>query len=388
MATLYLHIGLPKTGTTSLQHFLSENRSVLEKYRISYPDVGFRYVHALPQRNGHFLLASYTEASKDGKESPGAEYLAGLDQIASMASDFDKIILSDESLWRNTPRFPNFWPNLKAELKKRNLDIRIVVYLRRQDLWVQSMWGQIVKMETTLDFQSFLDSDYCMPTDYYAYLEFLSSFFGKDAMIVRLYENSQYRGKEKNIFSDFLDIFGLTIQDGFQVDEYNYNRSLNGSCLELRRRLNHFSGMRDSTLLRKSIKEVYDNNLAADASLKGTWFLPGEQQAYLDTFSESNGKVALEYLGRKDRILFREPVEDLPTYEVSSEDLLDDAILAYGRAFQVLEKENIKLKKELSKIQGDLAKMKKDVSTIKKNTSNQSGLLHRIKRIVKKLIGR
>jgi hypothetical protein len=32
MTTIYLHIGMPKTGTTSLQHFLSNNREkLLEK---------------------------------------------------------------------------------------------------------------------------------------------------------------------------------------------------------------------------------------------------------------------------------------------------------------------------------------------------------------------
>lgn len=38
---LVLHFGMPKTGTTSLQRFLAENRKQLENYGWTYPD--FRY---------------------------------------------------------------------------------------------------------------------------------------------------------------------------------------------------------------------------------------------------------------------------------------------------------------------------------------------------------
>ena len=38
--TLYLHIGMGKTGTTALQVFFSGNRKAMEKQGIAYPSLG------------------------------------------------------------------------------------------------------------------------------------------------------------------------------------------------------------------------------------------------------------------------------------------------------------------------------------------------------------
>lgn len=37
MKTLYIHIGTSKTGTTSLQHFCTENEKLFEEQRYMYP---------------------------------------------------------------------------------------------------------------------------------------------------------------------------------------------------------------------------------------------------------------------------------------------------------------------------------------------------------------
>ena len=39
MKILYLHIGMPKTGTSSIQDTLFANRENLRKYGIYYPDI-------------------------------------------------------------------------------------------------------------------------------------------------------------------------------------------------------------------------------------------------------------------------------------------------------------------------------------------------------------
>lgn len=56
MATLYLHIGTPKTGTTAIQNFLPLNKSLLNEQGFCYPDFGYRYYGVNRYRNGHFLV--------------------------------------------------------------------------------------------------------------------------------------------------------------------------------------------------------------------------------------------------------------------------------------------------------------------------------------------
>ena len=56
MRTLYVHIGTPKTATTSIQMFCVENQKVLNKQSYSYPLLDFVYPHVAHRRNGHFLV--------------------------------------------------------------------------------------------------------------------------------------------------------------------------------------------------------------------------------------------------------------------------------------------------------------------------------------------
>ena len=56
MRTLYVHIGTPKTATTSIQMFCVENQEILNEQGYSYPLLDFVYPHVAHRRNGHFLV--------------------------------------------------------------------------------------------------------------------------------------------------------------------------------------------------------------------------------------------------------------------------------------------------------------------------------------------
>ena len=81
MATVYLHIGLPKTGTTSIQNLLWDNRTLLEKHSICYPDLGFRYPHVGYLRNAHFLISSCkTDPNNESEVLVGNDYQEAMHQ--------------------------------------------------------------------------------------------------------------------------------------------------------------------------------------------------------------------------------------------------------------------------------------------------------------------
>ena len=64
MKTLYLHIGTPKTGTTSIQHFCKHNEKVLAGKGICYPLFDFKYLDSGNSRNGLFLQNAYYNEKK------------------------------------------------------------------------------------------------------------------------------------------------------------------------------------------------------------------------------------------------------------------------------------------------------------------------------------
>ena len=73
MRTLYVHIGTPKTATTSIQMFCVENQKVLNKQSYSYPLLDFVYPHVAHRRNGHFLVGKRAGTVGKGTcyDSPG-----------------------------------------------------------------------------------------------------------------------------------------------------------------------------------------------------------------------------------------------------------------------------------------------------------------------------
>ena len=77
MKTLYVHIGTPKTATTSLQHFCNENESILEEQSYCYPIFPHKFKGVSITRNGSFL--GWVSSSKKDKRNKLEEekYIVG-----------------------------------------------------------------------------------------------------------------------------------------------------------------------------------------------------------------------------------------------------------------------------------------------------------------------
>lgn len=390
MATVYLHIGMPKTGTTAIQNFLCNNREVLNHYGACYPKLGSKYYRTSKVRNAHFLVAAPAGAEQAcSYDAPGEEYLPTLDQIAALGQQFDKIILSDEAVWRIRGQQPEFWENLRRDLADRGLELRVIVYLRRQDHFAESVYRQKVKTAyTDLDFHSYLKRlNEIYALDYLPCIEMLEKTLGKDALVIRVYEKEQYHG---NLFADFLGVMGIPLGGDFDTSNSEYNISLSGPRLELQRILNTLP--ENPVMTRLLYDSMYAIQKTSDISTgRDSLFEPGEHTEFLARFEESNRRIAEEHLGRTDGALFRDPEEDgLPTHHVSTEDLLHDAILFYGMAVQNLEKENEKLRQELkteketssANLQAEVRKLRKELIDVRENV-----LWYRLKRKLKHLSG-
>ncbi|MCH5202075.1 MAG: hypothetical protein J1F17_02605 [Oscillospiraceae bacterium] len=316
MKTIYLHIGMPKTGTTFLQKSLFDNSDVLKKYGYDYPDMGIEFTNVAKHRNAHFLASPLAyQLEVDKIDTLDSVYEEGLAKIKEIIQKTDNIILSDEMIW--------VWGGEYLERFKKDMDecncvIKVIVYLRRQDTFIQSYWSQLVKVAMTKRAFSAFTTD--EKTDYYRLhfdkgMEYFANIFGEENMIVRVYEKGQFGGRYSNLLSDFLETVGLGEIDEnkefvFNVSKKNksdiVNFSLNGIYTHTKRLLNRNPYFCDKSNF--SIYRLYEMSLEDDnpKNIAAENLMTYENKLeYLKKFEKGNKAVADKYLGGNGGSLFK-----------------------------------------------------------------------------------
>lgn len=230
-----VHIGWHKTGSTSLQVFLLRNRTALvQRHRTYYPDDGLLdYAH-------HTLAWTFLgRTASPWGQVPVIE--GGADEYVRSAIDRARshgctgVIFSSEVFCEfDLDAVRRLFDSLRA----RADSVRIVAYIRRQDLFAESAYNMEVKWWATrmrADFDEYLASR-STPPDYFRTLDAWASVFGRDSMIVRRYERGVLENRD--IRSDFCTAIGLG-SEGLGPLEPDSNDSLGPRTLETMRVLNN-----------------------------------------------------------------------------------------------------------------------------------------------------
>ena len=333
MATINLCIGTMKTGTTAIQSFLRNNPKALEKQGFCYPLMDVSAMSYAKNRNGHFLIFGTVHPNTPKTETQVAQIQQFCYQkLEELAQNYPNIILSDELIWHHSKKQEHFWEDLIDKLEKIHCQLKVIVYLRRQDLLIQSLWKQGVKSgaQVSCTFDNYIQKKQYryFPLDYYAHLKKIEEAIGKENLLVRVYENGQFEGESHTLISDFMHTLNLSMTDDFVQESDRRNPSLNGNFIEIKRIMNGLPKYRKmhnfmiKPLLAASISQ---ENHTQEA--KTSLFSYEEQTAFLKEYEKSNQKVAMEFLDRPDGILFREPVKPLPVYRISPEAMCRDLII-------------------------------------------------------------
>lgn len=148
---LILHIGMHKTGSSAIQRFLSLNRYPLRLFGVYYPRSFGADGRRQPKHNALFTAISH-EADK-GAPHPVLGPSAAL--VADVAARIERApcrvaILSAEGFSGERPVFARALAPLAARF-----DVRVIVFLRRPDLWVESFYRQMVMSREVRETRSF-----------------------------------------------------------------------------------------------------------------------------------------------------------------------------------------------------------------------------------------
>ena len=129
---LALHIGAPKAGSSSLQRYFTDHRDALRKRGIHYPDSGC--VPSLALRAHHNLGYEVSTGNRRKFNPSWGDWSSALKEIGEHG------VISTESLFRLPPH-----PIRKVRQYTRDFDVRVVAFLRRQDLALESAYNQLAR---------------------------------------------------------------------------------------------------------------------------------------------------------------------------------------------------------------------------------------------------
>lgn len=195
-------------------------------------------------------------------------------------------------------------------------DIKVVVYLREQVENLASSYQQEVKqLSQYCDFESYVKK-YRHPNilSYNYFLLKWETAFGKENMVVRVYDKNTLLGK--NIVTDFLSILGIDGSALFLSKLHrDANPSIKGALLEVKRIINGM-GLDSRSLFQATYQPLLDLALANEA-YRG---LIGADPHFVDEIRESvsdyNRKIAQQYFGRDELFRLKPfPVDRKPNAE-------------------------------------------------------------------------
>lgn len=364
MKTLYLHIGMPKTGTTSIQNFLCQNRSVLEKNGFCYPDFGNMFPKYAGAANGLFMVKCFAEEMQLAQDTQEQLFREGMKRVQQLFGQYDNIIISNERIFRATyERRSSLWQELKEAGEKHGFSVKIILFLRRQDLYLASHYNQKVKLNIRWDgnvgtktWEEYLKLPSAVKhsLDYYGRLEQIRAVLGKDAVIVRRFEKQHFYGG--SLYSDFLHVLGLEYTREYQLAQEEYNKNLPGNTVEIMRILNEVEEIdsRDRQLFLDAL--LLDGKLST-RYYKTSMFSKEEAEALLEKYKEGNQKIAEEYI-QDGEALFDDTIADLPKYNRRNEYMIDDVIRFAALSISQLRKENDALGKEVDKLGREIGNLK------------------------------
>ena len=159
MPGLILHVGAQKTGSSALQRFFTANRDLLSRAGCAYPQLPFPE-RSLRDSNAEVLARACASLAKDGDDPSnwrsylGPEYLSAFEDALE---GHGRILVSEEMLWMSVRgigldrregirEHALIWQTLAHIFEHLGIDdLHIIVYLRRQDEFLSSLWRETVR---------------------------------------------------------------------------------------------------------------------------------------------------------------------------------------------------------------------------------------------------
>lgn len=373
MKTLYLHIGTSKTGTTTIQTYCGINREQLKSKGVLFPIMPYHYDRITENRNGHFLYATIYENGVRNKEKEKQVLKQELDYIVDCFKDYDNVLLSEESIWWATAtRRKGLWKYLQEHSQQNHYQVKIIVYLRRQDQFMMSRYNQIIKTDTGGGTQRFyeyfkdMNGKYKCVMNYRQRLDYMAKFFPKENIVVKRFDRSYFYNGDLN--ADFLHILGVEIDDTFAELPKDENLGISVQSGELKRVLNRLGTMTfaENQKLLQMLNECEELLPKREVSIMTTEHI----EKFMKKFIDDNESIAVDYIG-DGKPMFDYNYKKKPVWSYEDKNYHEEVILFFAKAIDSVYKENIQLKKENERLNNNIEKINKQIENINQKLNKE-----------------
>ncbi len=301
---LFLHAGLIKTGSSSIQRFIDQNHELMKLHdvRSAFGLGTHQKIKACLTDNmeemRRFRIYSRKQADRFlqfaiNKINKQRELYPGNDFYLTHENFFQTM---DIHIGKNKWFYKINLERMKWFIGQLNYHVKLVVYLRRQDRLLLSAYNTYVtRFQLTDTFDEWGKPD----LNYAAMLLDLAEIFGKENLIVRIFEHDQL--VDASIIADFLAIFDLKVEDGFINTGLHDNQSLSVEAEEIIRvnlsKYNDYNEYFKYALAIAEIDRQRDNSIKPALSYE-------QRRAILKQYEDSNAFVAKNFFNREDGRLF------------------------------------------------------------------------------------
>lgn len=246
---LILHIGHPKTGTTTLQKTLQASRPALIEAGILHPDTGKHHNHKV-------LIPYLSRAASEAQElnsSPstpigksGEKWASVVDEVNS--SKPNTTILSSESLFRDLGH--ERFNRLGSQLKSLASEIQIAAYLREPASLAMSKAQQNIKRHPNFTLR---------PTDYYRSVLESYQASGLGPMNVRLFDRSKLIGGDivEDFFAQYIPGFDIARLTRLKDDNTSFSAEAMALIQEVNREERSFPGRKARFAIEEADHELH-----------------------------------------------------------------------------------------------------------------------------------
>lgn len=295
---LILHIGQEKTGTTTLQHCLYQNESILNRHGICLSHtLDLPNNRALPvcfqnRKDNYFFLKGISD-SEDYKAFRQSILTSFKDEVARNKNSFHTMIVTSEHLQSRVKKSTDI-ERLAQFLKPLVEEIVIICYFRKQSSKVPSSYSTLIQTGGTVSFEEFVRRCVSPQNREYNYFYFANKWmnsFEPNQFLAR--EFSRKTLVDRDINRDFFVSLGLPdVARDIVLKSKDLNPAISARAIATLRLINRivprFRKGRESWLHR-ALHKVVDNSFWARKGKKLSVY--DVEPAFDDCFCESNARL-------------------------------------------------------------------------------------------------